>query len=289
MAHGPVPPPELLQGSLASGSGLLCVGLPRTGTLSMALALEQLGYRHVHHGLKYPADEEWARWRAAADAHFQQHRQSQDPRKEGAELVPYSKAEWDAWMGQFQAVTDFAGVFAPQLISTYPNAKVILIIRPFDSWIKSVSETLFKFTYAWDYPLRRYILDPLCGGHMAGGMRTVFEGWLEADNHRESMANARRRYDEHHEMVRRMVPPERLLEYRMGDGWEPLAKFLGKEIPSGQFPHVNETAWIIQQGRGERRKKISMAVTKLIKITSPFAFLVFGYWLGGESRLAQSC
>ncbi|KAK8137015.1 hypothetical protein PG984_004955 [Apiospora sp. TS-2023a] len=280
MDHAPVPPPELLQGSLASGEGLLCVGLPRTGTLSMAIALQQLGYRHVHHGLKYPADEEWARWRAAADAHFNPH---------NPDAIPWSKAEWDAWMGQFQAVTDFAGVFAPQLISTYPNAKVILIIRPFDPWIKSVEDTLLKFTYAWDYPLRRYILDPLCGGHMAGGLKAVFEGWLEADNHRDARANARRRYDEHHELVRRTVPPERLLEYRMGDGWEPLAKFLGKDIPVGQFPHVNETAWIIAQGRGERRRKIGMAITKLAKMASPLAFMVLGWWMNGSKPLVSSC
>ncbi|KAK8054660.1 hypothetical protein PG994_009727 [Apiospora phragmitis] len=220
--------PDLLQGSLASGEGLLCVGLPRTGTLSMAIALKKLGYRHVHHGLKYPADEEWAWWRAAADAHFGQ---------------------------DHTAVTDFAGVFAPQLISTYPNAKVILIIRPFDPWIKSVEDTLLKFTYAWDYPLRRYILDPLCGGHMARGMKVVFEGWLEADNRRDARANALRRYDEQHELVRRTVPPERLLEYRMGDGWEPLAKFLGKDIPLELFPHVIETSWIVEQGRREEEKE----------------------------------
>ena len=36
-----------------------------------------------------------------------------------------------------------------------------------------------------------------------------------------------------------MVPEDRLLEWRVGDGWEPLCKFLGKEIPDEPFPHVN--------------------------------------------------
>ncbi|KAK8096320.1 uncharacterized protein PG998_014188 [Apiospora kogelbergensis] len=259
---------------------------PRTGTFSMSLALETLGYRYVHHCLKYPADEEWARWQAAADAHFHRQRKGQDPQREEVK-VPWSKAEWDAWMGQFQAVTDFAGVFAPQLISTYPGAKVILVIRPFERWLESISDTLLKCTYAWDYPLRRYILDPLCGGHSTEGLRTVFEGFFEADNPRDARTNARRRYDEHHELVRRMVPPNRLLEYRMGDGWEPLAKFLGKEIPLERFPHVNEKAWLLERGRGERRRKLMMAVTNLIKITSPLAFLALGYSLGGGSRLTN--
>lgn len=41
--------------------------------------------------------------------------------------------------------------------------------------------------------------------------------------------------------VRRVVPEERLLEYRMGEGWERLCAFLGKEVPKGEFPRVNET------------------------------------------------
>lgn len=40
--------------------------------------------------------------------------------------------------------------------------------------------------------------------------------------------------------VRRLVPKEQLLEYRMGEGWERLCAFLGKEVPQGEFPRVNE-------------------------------------------------
>lgn len=40
-------------------------------------------------------------------------------------------------------------------------------------------------------------------------------------------------------MIRGMVPKERLLEWYIGDGWEPLCKFLGKPIPDEEFPHVN--------------------------------------------------
>ena len=39
-----------------------------------------------------------------------------------------------------------------------------------------------------------------------------------------------------------MVPKERLLEYRLGDDWEPLCRFLGKEVPEKPFPRINETA-----------------------------------------------
>jgi len=56
------------------------------------------------------------------------------------------------------------------------------------------------------------------------------------------MANARERYREHNETIRRMMPPERLLEFKLADGWGPSCEFLGKEVPDVPFPRVNEAA-----------------------------------------------
>ena len=39
---------------------------------------------------------------------------------------------------------------------------------------------------------------------------------------------------------RKSRPPERLSEYRLGDGWEPFWAFLGKEVPAVEFPRVND-------------------------------------------------
>ena len=46
-------------------------------------------------------------------------------------------------------------------------------------------------------------------------------------------------YTEHNEIVRQFVDEERLLEYNVKQGWEPLCKFLGREVPNVTFPHVN--------------------------------------------------
>lgn len=42
-------------------------------------------------------------------------------------------------------------------------------------------------------------------------------------------------------MIRGLVPKERLLEWYIDDGWEPLCKFLGKPVPPPDvpFPHAN--------------------------------------------------
>jgi hypothetical protein len=43
-------------------------------------------------------------------------------------------------------------------------------------------------------------------------------------------------------MIRGLVPKERLLEWYIEDGWEPLCKFLCKPVPEVEFPHANAAA-----------------------------------------------
>ncbi len=51
----------------------------------------------------------------------------------------------------------------------------------------------------------------------------------------------RRTYTKHYEHVRSVVPEERLLNFHPSEGWAPLCKFLGKEVPKDQpFPRINE-------------------------------------------------
>jgi hypothetical protein len=52
---------------------------------------------------------------------------------------------------------------------------------------------------------------------------------------------AKQGYREHNAIIRDLVPKERLLEYKLGSGWEPLCTFLGKPVPHEPFPHLNES------------------------------------------------
>jgi hypothetical protein len=47
-------------------------------------------------------------------------------------------------------------------------------------------------------------------------------------------------YEAHNDAVRAGVPPERLLEFDVAEGWDPLCRFLGVPVPDGQFPNVND-------------------------------------------------
>ncbi len=49
-------------------------------------------------------------------------------------------------------------------------------------------------------------------------------------------------YERHNAAVRAEVPAGRLIDWRAGDGWEPLCEGLGLPIPTEPFPHVNTGA-----------------------------------------------
>ena len=40
--------------------------------------------------------------------------------------------------------------------------------------------------------------------------------------------------------IRNLIPHSHLLEFHPKDGWEPLCKFLGKDVPNQPFPFVNQ-------------------------------------------------
>ncbi len=66
-------------------------------------------------------------------------------------------------------------------------------------------------------------------------------------SHKGTMDNkavAIARYHEHVEEIKKAVPPERLLIFKVDQGWEPLCKFLDVEVPKSEFPNVNDRAEI---------------------------------------------
>lgn len=70
------------------------------------------------------------------------------------------------------------------------------------------------------------------------------QGQFHARNSTEFRQNAKEVYKRHYEEVREVLKdqPERLLEFRLDDGWGPLCRFLGKPVPDVPFPKVNEGA-----------------------------------------------
>ncbi|KAK1765441.1 hypothetical protein QBC33DRAFT_560806 [Phialemonium atrogriseum] len=204
------------------------VGLMRTGTMSMARAYDILGLR-AHHGLDMGdlPGRGSSQWAAIEEA-----------------------AEWDAVFGSYDAVTDVGSLFADQLVEAYPSARVVIVQRDYDAWWESyrseVADGMFSPATA--------VLGPvlaLAGFRAALAMRKMLMGAFGARNLGEIKANARVTYFGYYDRIRELVPPERRLEYKLGDGWEPLCEFLGKEVPDVPFPRLNDR---VQHGKYKKRE-----------------------------------
>ncbi|KAJ7751981.1 efflux pump antibiotic resistance protein [Mycena metata] len=206
---------------------VLALGFSRTGTASLKIALEELGYVRTEHG--------FAVW--SSPAKIDMWTRAIQAKVSGAS--PYGRAEWDQLLGDCMAVTDSPCIiFSEELIKAYPEAKVVLTNRSLDSWWKSYEATLVAERKA-------FLLNSWLNGKQHGTFgRLLFVGMFGTEQVTEEIAKAR--YLAHYEAIRRLVPKNRLLEYDVKEGWEPLAAFLEKEAPATAFPSVNTKEDILQ-------------------------------------------
>jgi len=186
---------------------IIGAGLGRTGTMSMKLALEQLGAGRCYHMAELIADlSRLPQWLRAADG------------------VP----DWEAVFAGFSATVDYPGcTYWRELAAFYPDAKVLLTVRDPDDWFDSTQATIFS------PPMRAR----LAGSPMEGFFqKAVFRDFGNRLDDREFMKGA---FERHNAAVRSAVPPERLLVYEVGEGWTRLCEFLGVPVPAASFPRVN--------------------------------------------------
>jgi hypothetical protein len=206
------------------------VGFGRTGTLSLKVALEQLGFAPCEHMFNLLADPtRVAQWLEAAR------------RKEAGEPI-----DWEALLGHYRATVDWPGVFFwRELVASFLDAKVVLTMRDPDRWYASAGETILRLNEPRDadgspLPLapevvaRRKVMDPLLNAVLFKGM---FHGRVADHEYATGV------FAQHIADVKAEVAAERLLIYEVKEGWGPLCRFLGLAEPVGEpFPHLNEAA-----------------------------------------------
>ncbi|KAI9770986.1 MAG: hypothetical protein M1840_002690 [Geoglossum simile] len=257
---------------LANGGGVLVMGLPRSGTYSVAHAMRMLGHEHVFHNLDVPlqANEVWgglfrAMW--ACLPYLREHMGLPYFAKKNPPPTVFTRADWDNLVGQdYQVVADISVYFAAELIGTYPDAQVILWQRDIDAWYQSYDSGVlqgFDFHSPVAMFARKYIA-PFSGVYWHMTMWYGIAGWLQAKDINGMRTNARDRYREHFETVRKMAKPGKLLEYRLSDGWEPICEFLDCLVPDEPFPHLNEMNVIKQMGREMNTNVLYLALWNII-------------------------
>lgn len=138
----------------------------------------------------------------------------------------------------FAAAADMPiAMLVPELADLYPGAMVICTVRDPETWVSSVN-TLSSTVTMW---FLRFALFPLPSlRYFVDFANLLTNVWDKSYGEKENPT--RQSYDGHIALLKRTVPKERLLFFDVKDGWEPLCKALGKEVPQGiPFPHINDT------------------------------------------------
>lgn len=90
-------------------------------------------------------------------------------------------------------------------------------------------------------PSARYLTYFLSWFHPRTLVQTYTCAWLVIARKMPSWSKSSMKaaYEEHNALIRGLVPKERLLEFHVSKGWEPLCQFLGKPVPDIPMPFGN--------------------------------------------------
>lgn len=158
------------------------------------------------------------------------------------------------------------------LIKAYPNAKVIVVERDIEEWYTSLVEAVISTTWGWRADFFTDFLAPLFGAKAGRTIRKVMFGFFEAANVTELRAKARDRYRRHYADIRAAVPSERLLDFKLEAGWEPLCAFLEKEIPKVPFPKKNLRDAHVRRVKARQTMFLKMAIRLGCRKALPWVF-----------------
>jgi hypothetical protein len=221
----------------------------------MKQALQTLGYNDVYHFDNILTNSRDADiWIELMDA-----KHSNEPRN--------WRAEFDALLGHCAAVGDIPCIFfARELLEVYPEAKVILVERDIEEWMQSLEEVI---NTSFHPESKRY------GSRTSGVITRWQRYYMNAEIADEVRARAKSVYRRHYEEMRKLVLKDKLLEYRLKSGWEPLCHFLGKRMPAVPFPRVSESALVRDRTLILKRRLLWRLFRKMSMLMSLFAVVKF--------------
>lgn len=225
---------------------LICAGYPKTGSKSCSEALRILGFTVAD----YVETAEFLSyvWRDFI---------------EGKVTIDAVIAEYKR--NGFDTNQDFPGNFMwKDLYNASPNAKVILTVREStEKWQKSLANYFIQEnsrpgnpgSYIGDVMMQNGWMGPkmdnmlvnvfyIMERYLFPGVRAEkrFFSWQGKIQYLSQFYNtAAEGYEKHNALVKSIVPSENLLIWDVKDGWEPLCKFLNKDVPDIPIPHENKT------------------------------------------------
>ena len=216
---------------------VLVLGLPRTGTSPLCIALRHLGYTTHTMRAVLTNPSHLALWQEAINLTLTPA-SSRSPSQR--DLFPYTRSDFDLLFSGYDAVADLPGaVFAKELVEAYPDAKVILTRRPYEDWARSMRDSI-GVLLTW----RLFILCRYLGITQIAPLTRLMHATFTVHNGNDfSEPNARNAYERHYETVRSLVPATQLLDVDVAElDYDSLCSFLEVEKPIslGSFPQIEE-------------------------------------------------
>lgn len=200
-------------------------GLGRTGTFSLKLALEHLGFGKCFHMLELFHEPSQINY-------FKKAEKNED-------------VNWNGLFMDYGSVVDYpAARYYKQISAKFPDAKIIHTHRDPEEWYASAMETIFWVNrmplsmiieFGLYFPFRSETRKRL---PLLMYNRKLMH--LEFGKNLHDKKEVLSRYERHTENVLNHFSSDRILLFNSKQGWEPICKFLGTSIPEKKFPHSNK-------------------------------------------------
>lgn len=191
---------------------IIGAGVGRTGTFSLKLALNELGFGPCHHmeEVMINAPTQIPLWSTAADGN----------------------PDWETIYDGYESAVDWPTArFFRELSTAYPDAKFILTDRNPETWAQSFAATIYKLLAGPDEAPEK--MRPWFDMSKKIITQTGFQPGLDE-------AGLSSAFSAHCAAVKAAIPASRLLVYQVKQGWEPLCAFLDVPVPDTDFPRTND-------------------------------------------------
>lgn len=239
-------------------------GFSRTGSYSLKMALEQLGFRPCWHIIDIMADDDKANalmWWRNIDKKIKTDKYSIDFDEFYKELANGAQAAVD-WPTFF---------YWEEIAEYYPNCKLILTIRDKERWYKSCLQGLNLYFYN---PILRIFVFFGLVDIMTFIARELLPKSVEEFGGIDKFYNDKQAvFNKVDERIKYMTTNEkykdRVLIFSVKDGWPKLCEFLNVDIPKNTpFPRSNDSSAL-----AKNTQKFVMQNVKRYIINHTFLFI----------------
>ena len=205
---------------------IIGAGFPRTGTNTLRESLQLLGFNKTYHMKNLLVHPE--------NLHYWES------------LRTTGTTDFDGLYDGYVATVDFPCYpWYKQHMKRYPDAKVILSLRPFEKWYESFYSTIWQAQNPSE-EAKAAMAQKVAGDPrlqqvmkvMAFAKQAIVEDHFQ--NRFLDKEFMEKVFNDHNEEVKNYVPADKLLVFDVREGWEPLCNFLGVDVPGEPLPHTNK-------------------------------------------------